>query len=388
MKIFYFKLSAFNNQMMGSNLQQSQFDATNMPPNQQPNLMGDLNQMNQMNQINQQQQQDLGAFSNQQGVTQQLQKPADQSLQQQKPKDMFCPLCRISILMPSSELENKCFDCAQVVCKNCGINTQSQFNEKIWLCVNCVQKNDQMKFQQQQQQQQPLIQQTQITDQMNLNQPQMPSSGLTNVQMQPQQQLGQMQDSLTLQQQPFNEQMQIVNDIDAINQQQQNKMMMDPMLSQQSAIDQQQPLRDPVTGQSIFNQQPNMIDSFNQINKMDMNQQQQQLNPQFDPITGLPINQSSQLNALPPQQQLDFNKPQIMGPYDPMNQQIDPLTGLPFNQNKQFNEINNNTMLSVGDKMKQQGSQYQPNQLQQPIIDPLSTMQNTVPGLYLQENGM
>ena len=93
--------------------------------------MGDMNQQQQ--QLNK----DVGAFGNQ-GLTQ-----TDQSLQMnqqqmnqqpqqqqpQKPKDMFCPICRISILMPSSELENKCLDCSQVVCKNCGLNTQSQYNE-------------------------------------------------------------------------------------------------------------------------------------------------------------------------------------------------------------------------------------------------------------------
>lgn len=95
--------------------------------------MGDMNQFNQQQQFKQ----DTGAFGpgmmqgDQQMMGQQQMTQQQQQQQQQpaKPKDMFCPVCRISILMPSSEIENKCVDCGQVVCKNCGMHTQSQFNE-------------------------------------------------------------------------------------------------------------------------------------------------------------------------------------------------------------------------------------------------------------------
>ena len=124
--------SAFNNELIGGP-QQPPFDTTNL---------GDMNQFNQ-----QQFKQDTGAFggpglADQQMMGQQpmgqqpmgqqpmgQQQMTQQQQQPQKPKDMFCPMCRISILMPSSEIENKCADCGQVVCKNCGMHTQSQFNE-------------------------------------------------------------------------------------------------------------------------------------------------------------------------------------------------------------------------------------------------------------------
>ena len=120
---FFFLSSAFNNQLIGGP-QQPPFDTTNL---------GDMNQFNQQQQFKQ----DTGAFGgpggpgmmpgDQQMMGQQMNQQQQQ--QPQKPKDMFCPVCRISILMPSSEIENKCVDCAQVVCKNCGMHTQSQFNE-------------------------------------------------------------------------------------------------------------------------------------------------------------------------------------------------------------------------------------------------------------------
>lgn len=246
-------------------------------------------------------------------------------------------------------------------------------------------------------QQQPDLSQQQPGIPGQLQQPGMPP------QQQPQ--LGSMQDPMLAQQQqtqqtnlgfgqqpPFNEpSLQQFNDMNAMNQQQQNKLI-DPMLGPMD-----QPLRDPVTGQQLhdpmtgqplFGQQPKQPGGL--MDPMGQQPQQQMMNKppeqQFDPMTGMPLSQ----------QQMEMNKAnqQMIGPpFDQMNQinanlgqpGLDPMLGL----KQPFGEINNN--LLIGDKMKQQqqpSAQFPlggpPMPGQPPLMDQLS-MQNAQ--LYALENG-